>query len=93
MQRLSFESKPTDFYDDKLIVETSKKPDAVDNPMLGDKLTHSKMEDELFLFLAKEGALRIRDLLVFKETGQTFSPPSATTASNGSCSGPDYQAL
>lgn len=59
------------FYDDKLIVETFRKPDAVDKSKPGDQPTYSKMEDELLLSLAKKGALRIRDLVVFKETGQT----------------------
>lgn len=56
-----------DFYDDKLILETFKKPTAEDNPTVERKF--STMDDELLLSLSKS-VMRIKDLVQLKKQKQ-----------------------
>lgn len=56
------------FYDDRLILETFKKPDAVDKPMPEDKPTFTKIDDKFLMSFAD--VMRIRDLVQLKKQGQ-----------------------
>jgi hypothetical protein len=62
------------FYDDKLIIETFKKESSDTN-------TYTPLDTKPLLSIAKWWAMRIRDLVAFKKTGQTTDSDFTTALS------------